>query len=193
MKQEMITLILSILGALAWIPIVGTAVVDHFRCLKIVPLDSRILTNAEGISAGRKSKKNGTILMLALNVFIKKTTIFAKGIYLTVILKNKTKLQAELLDFATLSSKNNNGTTSFFVIPEGLELNSYRTIKADEDNLKFVAFLVESEAFQSIDDIEKLEFTVQYGILLKKKVTVTNGEFPKFNSTRLLEKYEVTR
>lgn len=193
MKQETITLILSVLGALAWIPIVGTAVIDHFRCLKIVPLDSRVLTNAQGISAGQKSKKSGTILMLALNVFIKKTTIFAKSISLMVILKNKTKLQAELLDFATLSSNNNDGTTSVFVIPEGLELNSYRTIRADEDNLKFVAFLVESGTFQSIDDVEKLEISVKYGVWFKKKVTVTNGDFPRFNSTRLLEKYEVTR
>jgi len=193
MKQETITLILSILGALAWFPIIGSAVIDHFRKLRIVPLDSRVLTNAEGISAGKKSKKTGTILMLALNIFIKKTTIFAKSISLTVILKNKTKLQAELLDFATLSSNNNDGTTSVFVIPEGLELNSYRTIRADEDNLKFVAFLVESGMFQSIDDIEKLEISVQYGIWFKKKVTVTNEDFPRFNSTRLLEKYEVTR
>lgn len=193
MKQETITLILSVLGALAWFPIIGSAVIDHFRKLRVVPLDSRVLTNAEGISAGKKSKKTGTILMLALNIFIKKTTIFAKSISLTVILKNKTKLQAELLDFATLSSNNNDGTTSVFVIPEGLELNSYRTIRADEDNLKFVAFLVESGTFQSIDDVEKLKICVQYGVWFKKKVTITNEDFPRFNSTRLLEKYEVTR
>ena len=109
------------------------------------------------------------------------------------LLKNKTKLQAELLDFATLSSNNNDGTTSVFVMQEGLELNSYRTIRADEDNLKFVAFLVESGMFQSVDDVEKLEISVQHGIWFKKKVIVTNEDFPKFNSTRLLEKYEVTR
>ena len=103
MKQETITLILGILGALAWLPIIGSSVIDHFRKLRIVSLDSYVLTNAEGISAGKKSKKTGTILMLALNLFIRKTTIFAKSILLTVELKNKTKLQAELLDFATLS------------------------------------------------------------------------------------------
>lgn len=193
MKQETITLILGILGALAWLPIIGSAVIDHFRKLRIVPLDSYVLTNAEGISAGKKSKKTGTILMLALNLFIRKTTIFAKSILLTVELKNKTKLQAELLDFATLSSNNNDGTISTFEIPQGSGLNSYRTIKADEDNLKFVAFLVESGSFQSIDDVEKLKFTIQYGAWFKKNVTVTSDEFPTFNSTKLLEKYEVVR
>ena len=193
MKQETITLILGILGALAWLPIIGSAVTDHFRKLRIVPLDSYVLTNAKGISAGKKSKKTGTILMLALNLFIKKTTIFAKSILLTVELKNKTKLQAELLDFATLSSNNNDGTISTFEIPQGSGLNSYRTIKADEDNLKFVAFLVESGSFQSIDDVEKLKFTIQYGAWFKKNVTVTSDEFPTFNSTKLLEKYEVVR
>ena len=72
-------------------------------------------------------------------------------------------------------------------------MNSYRTIKADEDNLKFVAFLVESGSFQSIDDVEKLKFTIQYGAWFKKNVTVTSDEFPTFNSTKLLEKYEVVR
>lgn len=190
MNQELITLILSILGALAWIPIIGSAIIDHFRKLNIVPLDARVLTNAQGVSAGQKCKKNGTVLMLAINLFIRKTTLFAKTISLTVTLKNKTKLHTELLDFATLASNNDDGSTSVFDLPDGSGLNSYRTIKADEDNLKFVAFLVESGHFESINDIETMKITIQYSRWFKKTVTLSSDEFPRFNSTRLLEKYQ---
>lgn len=189
--MDKITFILSLLGALAWIPILIVPVFDHFRKLHIVPLDFRILTNAYGVSADKKSKKKGTILILVLNVFIRKTTIFCKKIMAKVVLKNGTTLKTELLDFSTLTSNNDDGTKSTFAVPEGQEFNISRTVHADIDNLRYVSFLAENGSFETLDDVKEIQLILYFGKLFRKKVRINCEEFPKFNSVKLLDKYEI--
>ena len=126
--MEVVTLVLSILGALSWIPILIVPLFDHFRKINIVPLDVRIFTNATTISADKQNKKSGTILLLVLNIFICKTTIFARKIVATVKLKNGTVLKTELLSCSTLTSNNIDGTKSEFEIPEEREFSISRTM-----------------------------------------------------------------
>ena len=84
--------ILSIIGAAAWLPIVFVplinAIINHFRKLQATVLDARVLSDGKGISVGKKSIKTGTILLFVSNLFIKKTTIFAKNISIKVKLNN---------------------------------------------------------------------------------------------------------
>lgn len=188
---DSITFILSLLGALAWVPILFVPVFDYFRKMHIVPLDFRILTNAYGVSADKKLKKKGTILILVLNLFIRKTTIFSKKITAKVVLKNGTKLKTELLDFSTLTSNNDDGTKSSFIVPEGQEFNISRTVHADIDNLKYVSFLAENGAFETLEDIKEIELTLYFGKVFRKIVKISYEDFPKFNSVNLLDKYEV--
>ncbi len=189
--SNIVTTVLSIIGAAAWLPVIFSPIINLFRKIQITLLDSRILTNAVGMSVGMKEKKNGTLLMLVLNIYINKLTIFAKNISAIVILKNGTKLKTELLDFSTLISHNDNKTNSTFSIDREVEFNISRTIYANVDNVKYVAFLVESRNFSSIDDIEKIEICLKIGKYFSKKSTITKDEFPKFNSTHLIEKCEI--
>lgn len=185
--------ILSIIGAAAWLPVIFSPIINFFRKIQITLLDSTTLTNAIGVSAGKKEKKNGTVLMLVLNIYINRLTIFAKNISANIILKNGTELKTELLDFSTLTSHNVNNTNSTFNIEKEMEFNISRTIYANVDNIKYVAFLVENGNFSSINDIEKIEIYLKIGKHLSKKATIINDEFPKFNSTHLIEKCEIVK
>ncbi len=187
------TFILSIIGATAWLPVIFSPIINFFRKIQITLLDSITLINAVGVSKGNKEKKNGTVLMLVLNIYINKLTIFAKNISASITLKNGTKLKTELLDFSTLTSHNVNNTDSIFNIDKEMEFNISRTIYANVDNIKYVAFLVENGNFSSIDDIKEIKLYLKTGKYFSKKSTITNAEFPKFNSTHLIKKSEIVK
>lgn len=187
--MDTITLILSIIGALAWLPIVVTPIRDHFRKVQVVPLDTRLLINAASTSVDNVTKR-GTILILVLNIYIRKTSIFAKNIEAKVTLRNQTQLKTELLNLYTTNAKNSDGSVSRFEVPREKEFNVSRIINADSDNIKYVAFLVENGAFDSIDEIEKIEMTFKYCNIFKKRVIIRSDEYPTFNSSALLSECE---
>ena len=188
------TEILSIVGALAWIPILFCPIINYLRVMQGTLLDCKILTNGKGVSAGQKEKKQGTILMIAINLFINKVTIFAKFISIKVKLKNGAVLNTELLDFSTLESNNDDSTKSVFMVPIEYELNVSRTIHCNVDNIKFVSFLVESASFSSIDEVDEIVMRFYYFgnrcKLFSKKVTLVSSEFPRFNTSGLIRQVE---
>ncbi len=186
--------ILSVIGAAAWLPIVLKVLIDYFRKIHMTVLDSRILTDAFGVSAGKRQRKDGTILMFVANMFIKNTTFFARNIEIVVELKNGTKLKTEILDFSGIESNNSDGTRSVFNVSIDKEFNISRTLYADQDNIKYVAVLVESAKFSSIGEIQSIRIYSSSRKTFKKffaKKTVINLEdFPTFNSSHLIDSVE---
>lgn len=186
--------ILSVVGAAAWLPIIISPLMNCFRRVKATVLDSRILTNGHGVSVRKKQRKNGTILMIVANMFIKKVSFFARDISVKVKLKNGAKLNCEILDFSTLTSNNDDGSTSGFAVPDEKEFNISRTIHPDTDNIKYIAVLVESANFSKIDEIEEVEINLYYFSkklsALSKKVLLKNEDFPTFNSANLISVVE---
>ena len=186
--------ILSVIGAAAWLPIVLKVLIDYFRKIHMTVLDSRILTDAFGVSAGKRQRKDGTILMFVANMFIKNTTFFARNIEIVVELKNGTKLKTEILDFSGIESNNSDGTRSVFNVSIDKEFNISRTLYADQDNIKYVAVLVESANFSSISEIQSIKIHFSSGKTINKffaKKTEINAEdFPKFNSSHLIDNVE---
>ncbi len=182
------TTVASIVGAAAWIPIIIKPIYNYFRKIHIAPLDIRILTDAFGVSADRREKKHGTIMMLALNIYIRELPLFAQNISATVILKNGTKLKTELLDFSTLTSNNDDETKSVFNIHITQELNIARTIHPNIDNIKYVSFLVENANFRKPEDIEEIILSLGGNKFWNKKiVSISYDEFPTFNSTHMFD------
>ena len=180
------TTIASVVGAAAWIPIIIKPICNYFRKIHIAPLDIRILTNAFGVSANRKEKKQGSILLLALNIYIKELPLFARNISATVILKNGAKLKTELLDFSTLTSNNDDDTKSIFNIHISQELNITRTIHPNIDNIKYVSFLVESANFRKPEEIDIIKLSLGGNKWWNRKtVKISCDEFPTFNSTQM--------
>jgi|GEM_PF-1856503 len=188
------TEILSVVGAAAWLPIIFSTILNCFRKIHITVLDSRVLTNAFGDSVKKKQRKKGTILLLATNMFIKKTTFFARNILVDVQLKNGASLKTELLDFSGITSNNLDGTESTFDVSVKYEFNISRTLYGDEDNIKYIAVLVESANFSTLDEIDKINIHMSssriFKKLLTKKITITSEDFPTFNSSHLIENVE---
>lgn len=192
------TEILSVIGAAAWLPIVFGPIIRFIvnRCRKVQAtiLDSRILTNGKGVSVDRKQIKNGTILMIVVNLFITKVPFFAKNISVKVKLKNGAELNSEILDFSTLTSNNDDGSKSGFSVPDDKEFNISRTIQPDTDNVKYIAILVESANFSKIDEIENIEIRLfclkNRWRLFSKKIILNSNDFPTFNSANLISVVE---
>lgn len=187
--------LLSVVGAAAWLPIVLTPMINYMRKVQATLLDLKLLTNGYSISANQKENKSGTILLMAMNLFINKLTVFARNLEVNVILKNGAVLKSEMLDFSTLTSNYDDGIQCKFILPNEQEFNISRTIHPNVDNIKFLAILVESASFDSVDDISKIEIILYYSKIkhkiFSKKVVLTYEEFPKFNSSRLIEKVEI--
>lgn len=189
--------ILSIVGAAAWMPIILNPIFNYFRRVQATVLDARILTNGHTVSVGKREKKNGTILLIALNFFIRKATIFANHFDICVKLNNGASLRTENLDYSTLSSNNDNGTISDFFVPVESEFNISRTIHPNVDNIKYIAILVESASFSNLDEISEIEIRLYYtkfkNKLLSKKIKLKSSDFPRFNSSHLIDEVERVR
>lgn len=186
--------ILSVIGAAAWLPVIFSTVINKFRKVHITVLDSRVLTNAFGISVESKQKKKGTILLLATNMFIKKTTFFARNILVDVKLNNGASLKTELLDFSGITSNNSDDTESTFDVSVRNEFNISRTLYANEDNIKYIAVLVESATFSTREEIDVINIYLSSNRIFKKifakKIVIKSKDFPTFNSSHLIDQVE---
>lgn len=186
--------ILSVVGAAAWLPVIFKVIVNYFRQIQVTVLDSRVLTNATAVSVGKKEKISGTMLLLAMNLFIKDITLFARKISVIVKLKDGTVANSEILDFSTLKSNNDDDTTSIFDVPVKEEFNISRTINSNADNIKYMAFMVKSINFSSVDDISEIEIRIFYNCwkikLFSKKVVIHSSDFPTFNSSHIFDVVE---
>ena len=190
--------ILSVIGAAAWMPIIFSPIINFFRKVQVTVLDSRILSNGYMTSAIDREKKTGTIILMTLNFFIKKITLFAKKIDVSVKLNNGASLKTEILDFANITSENTDrGTYSDFFVPINQEFNISRTIKPNVDNIKYLAILVESASFLKIDEVSEIEIRLFYSEkkckFFSKKVVLKFEDFPRFNASRLIDEVERVR
>ena len=172
-------LVLSIIGAAAWVPIIATPVINLFRNVSAILIDSRILTNGTGVSAEKKEKKNGTILILFINVHIKNVDFFPTDISAKIKLMSGAISNAVLLDCSTVVSNNEKGRRIIFTFPHDMEWNVYRTIHGNADNIKAVAFLAENAAFQQLQDIDEIEIILHKDKLLRKTIKIRHSQFPK--------------
>ncbi|MCI9333053.1 MAG: hypothetical protein HFG05_12945 [Oscillibacter sp.] len=187
------TLVLSIIGASAWLPIIATPIINTLRKIQVALIDCEVLTSGIAISYDKK-EKHGTILLLALNLYVESVDFFPTDISAKVKLLSGAVSNAVLLDGSTVVSNNGNGTKSKFKIPLEWEWNISRTIHHNSDNVKVVAFLVENIAFQQAQDIGTIKIILRSGKLSKKTIEINNSQFPHFNSSGMLFKYsEVLR
>lgn len=185
------TNILSIIGAAAWIPIIFIPLIDRFRKVKATLLDSIVLTNGSANPMYKSEIQIGTILILVFNLYVNKITFFAKKISVNVVLKNGSKLKGELLTFSTLTCHLENGRISHFNIPVEEDVGISRTIHGNEDNIKYLAFIVDKGAFSSMEDIKEINIYLSQSFsIFSKRIKIDNKDFPIFQSPNLFKRYE---
>lgn len=187
--MKMWSFILSILGAAAWLPIIATPLVDARRKISASLLECRILTNGIGVSAITEEKKVGVLVMLVVNIFRKNVDYYPTSIQAVFKSKDGRTYNAEILDFSAITSNNEDGKTHFS-IPVDMEFNVSRTIRGNADNIKAVAFLVEGAAFKSLSEIQEICINLNFGRWNSKTIKILAPDFPRFNSTRILSRFE---
>lgn len=185
-NNEITTLILSIIGALAWIPsliqlsiqLIGY-IKKHKRKIKMNVVDIKDIGKATVGDAYKTREKDGTILLLAANVFVPKESYYSEDIEVTAFIETtgKTQLRKGILidgEIIIHSEKE----SKLLNIPEENNFNLHREIICESDNVRAFAFMFEDSVF-SIRSIQKLE------ILFKgkpnKKVVLHSYDFPVFN------------
>lgn len=188
--MEIWSLVLSIIGALAWIPIIIIPFINSNRKINVSFLEYRILTNGFGVSAVTKKRKNGVLFLMVVNFFTKNHNYYPTRIDGEFKTKNGQKYYAELLDFSTITSNNDDGTKTTFCVPVEMEFNISRTVKSNTDNIKLVSFLVEKATFSQLTDIEEIRIILRSGKFQKKSIKITKKDFPRYNSTNILDKFE---
>ena len=103
-------------------------------------------------------------------------------------------LKTEILDFSGITSNNSDGTESTFDVSVKHEFNISRTLCPNEDNIKYIAVLVESANFSKTDEIDQINIRLCSGRifnkLFAKRITIKSEDFPTFNSSHLIDNVE---
>lgn len=181
--------ILSVLGATAWLPILITPLVNICRKISVSLLECRILTSGIGISAITNEKKVGVITLLVVNLFREGADYYPTTIQAAFKLKDGRTYSAEILDFSSITS-NYGCKKTMFSIPIDMEFNVSRTIKSNADNIKAIAFLVEGAVFSNMSEVQEIRIKLCAGRFNNKVIRIVASDFPRFNSTRILDRYE---
>ena len=184
------TRVLSIIGALAWLPIIVMPLINRLRKVRANLFEFRVLSNGVAISAGERVEKRGAIILLVLNMFVRELDYYPTHISAKVRLKNDKEYNATLTDFSSAISVNDNGTISRFFIPAEFEFNISRTIRKNADNIKCMSVLLEGINDLQLTDIREIAICLKSGVFERKNVVIREAQFPFFNGTEFLAKYE---
>lgn len=144
------------------------------RRIHFVFLDYRVLTSATAHlrSDAPSFIRNGTILIVALNLSIFNESFFAKDIYGEIEYNGK-KYRAKLYEGTVASVENNLKYNLKF--DETLNLNLNRAIYTGENNLRVATFFFEDVNFGDFAKVEFLKICFKSKIL-KKKIKITIKE-----------------
>lgn len=185
---------LSVIGAAAWLPIIISPIINCFRKVQATVLDLRLLSNGESFSALRGERKSGAILLLALNFYINKVTLYARNISVSVFLTNGAQLTTVLLDYSIITSNSGNGVSTTYTVPIEQEMNISRTIHPSVDNIKYIALLVENAPTLTVEEIQRIEIRLYTNgtrwNVFSKKIVIFAEDFPVYNATQLIQKTE---
>jgi len=184
------TLVLSIIGAAAWIPFIVVPIINIFQKIHINLLEYRSLSNGLCRAINESQYRSGVIIMLVINMFIKNVDYYPEKVKTKIILKDKSEYNAELSDISNVNSANDDGTFSYFCPPYELEFNVSRTIRKNIDNVKFISFFVEGINELNLIDIDTIVMEFYSGFLNKKVVVIDSDQFPSFNGTNIIKQYE---
>ena len=181
--MDIFTFVLSLIGALAWIPIIISFFIKVFRRIHCIYLDRYFIYNAEATfrDNGKETKKQGMILILALNLFVYQKPFFTKDITCKLTFSDGSTFKPILFEgvlgyFDTSKPPKNH----IFVFPGDCNINTNRSISADSDNIRIIPFFAEGLNLQNDETIKKIEVFFKHGCF-KKKITLTKQECIKMS------------
>lgn len=177
--MEELSLILSIIGALAWTPGIIKLIQIHRRkiCSNIVDFD--IITNAKTSSYDNKKHLNGTLVIIAANFFISDRSFFITNYDINVKLKSGTMSNAILFD-GSVTVNRLSENERIFSLPKKYNLNLHKEIICEKDNIRILPLMLKNATINNIDEIEYVEMTFVNN-RIKKTIRYDSKDFPDFN------------
>ena len=185
--MEIASLILSIIAAGAWIPILIGFFTEKNRKVCANLVDYRIIESAKATDSTGKNKIQGTILSLGINFYIPKKSFFTSELEMKIKLKNNAETNCQLLD-GSVGEQRTDGIY-FYTNPIEYNFNMHREIIAEKDNVRIIQIMAKNIEFSSIDEIEYVSFTlIERNIRrIKKQVTIYSKDFPIYNRMRFID------
>ncbi len=186
-------MIISIVGAAAWVPIVAKFIIDFFRKINVVYLDRHFIYNVEDALIhhdGEFEKQTGMVLIFALNFFVYGKPFFARNILCELELKNGTKYKSILYE-GELGYYDSKDSPIFhtFQFPMNTNINSNRSIVPNLDNIRIIPFWFEGLNLHDDKTIKRIIFKFK-GSFSSKKIILTNSDCVKMN---YINKFDVAQ
>lgn len=169
----MMEMVLSIIGAAAWIPILIEIMLKIFRRIHCVYLDRHIVYNVTNTSFdnGRMTQSTGMIVILALNLFVYDKPYFPKEIKCEVKLKDNAVHEGicseSVIEYTDVQ---NPYKKHRFVFPVQSNINFYRSLTPNTDNVRILPFFIENINMRNDDNIKSITLKFKGRILTKKIV-----------------------
>lgn len=172
-------LVLGIIGAAAWIPIIVNCIVEALRKIHYVYLDKRVLYNATSIKYTNNvpTQKTGMDVIIALNLFIYGKPYFPRAITCELKLKDGPVHKGELFE----GSLGYNDTAfappvhHSINIPANWNININRAIQSNVDNVRIFTFFIENLNVVKEENIEYIKIRFK-GRILTKTIILRNSE-----------------
>lgn len=189
--MELLALVISLVGAAAWIPAIVNLVQIKRRKVEGTIVDYRIIQDAKVEDSTRTKKEIGTILMLGINFFIADKSFFAKNYEINVSLSSGGKLKGIIVDGVLI--EHNDNEEFLFLNPLDFNFNLRREIVPDKDNIRIVSIMIQNANFDKIEQINEVEFIFKNEEKGKRKIVKSvifkKEDFPEFNRMRFIDNF----
>lgn len=179
---------LSILAiVVALVPLVLEYFKTKNRKIYANVVDYNIITDATVHNFDDSECRKGTLLLLAVNLFIPYKSFFVETQEITAQLNSGTISKAIITDGDLTINKNNKDFE--FVLPTDYNFNLHKEIICEQDNVRIFEIMLVDSTIGSIDDIKNIKFVFK-NRECKKTITLETKDFPNFNKMRFLSEFE---
>lgn len=165
----LLTLVLSIIGAGAWIPTIAGGVFTLCRKVHGTIIDAAFIYDmklSRDQVLGPPMQKTGTVLIVAFNFFVYRKALLADDYDVEIRLKNG----ASFLNPTTCDNnpliRLKNGKSATYLFPPAYNLNISRLLVAEQDNIRIVPWLLEGLEQKEplkLDDVAEIRITFHSG------------------------------
>jgi len=184
--MDVLALVLGLVGAFAWAPIIIDWILICHRKIYTNVVDDYMVTEAWVTTEDKKQTMKGTVLLIATNLFVSKKSYFVDNYNISVKLKSGTVSKAIITD-GSISINTPQGI-EYFRMPADYNFNLHREIISDKDNIRiFQVFLVNTQ-ISNVHDIESITFNFKNNTT-SKELVIETADFPRFNRMKFLSKY----
>ena len=164
--MDILSLVLSIIGAAAWVPIIINSIIEVFRKIHYVYLDRKIISDVVETKNvnGTVIQKKGMNIILGLNLFVYGKPYFPHQISCEIVLKDgpvhtANNYEGTIRYTDTIKQPNNISMPIRYVLffPFNVNANVNRAVHSNIDNVRILPFFIENLNLQSDDNIKYIK------------------------------------